>query len=212
MYVDATNGIVYDSLDSTDVIDLSGENGVARVLDSEGNVVSVGTISRGTVFALYKSLGGYVEAQISNAEVTGIYSGETEHYGVRYFIIGDEEYPVNDKFYDKIKSSLTVNQSITFKLDSFGEVVAVSASTVSADYYFGYYLSYSNLTDDNESDEPAMYIKLFSEEEGLKKYKMAEKVKIDGQNKKYVHLRMQEMPLQLSFLTLIQLLAVILRL
>ena len=69
-------------------------------------------------------------------------------------------------------------QEATFGLDMEGTIACIAAAGVSSEYEFGYYLS-KFISADNGDDE--LYLKLYTQDDGIKSIKTAKKVKIDGE-------------------------------
>lgn len=180
-YVDQTNKKVYDSLDGTAFIDLSGDNEKVSIFDASGNIISAASIKRDSVLTIYRSEGKMIEIWLANGEVSGIYNGAYTEDGDKYFKIDDEKYKVSDKYYDKLIAKVMTGNDVTFKLDMAGRIACLVTAAAGSEYTFGYYISHIMADDEGED---MVYMRLYSADDGLKKFKLAERVKIDGKNYK----------------------------
>jgi len=179
-YVNASTGVVYDLVDGNNTVNLSEEWGTVKIYDSNANPVSFSSIKKNTVLTVYRSLGNFVEVYISSDEVSGEYTGEYEKDGKKYFYIDGELHRVSDKYYSNIKKRLTIGQEVNFKVDMFGTIATISTMPTDTEFSYGYYINHTLVNDAEEE----VYVRLYSAEDGVKKYKAAEKVRIDGERKK----------------------------
>lgn len=179
-YVDSKDKIVYDSADSTNMLNLSEDVGIVKIADASGNTLDIASITRNSVLAVYRSFGDYIEVIVSNQDVSGAYEGTVDIDGKKGIIVDGDEYIVVEKYYDEVMKSLTVGLAASFKLDPFGKIAAVSSATGTSDFIYAIWLSDSIAIDEEEE----FVLKLYTQGEGIKTYRAADKLKVDGINYK----------------------------
>lgn len=176
-FVDETGKKVYDSADSTKMIDLSGDTEKARICDENGNEIPFSSIKKNSVLSVYRFPGERIEVWSCERTIYGKYTGTTLSGGKTYIIVDGEKYQANKKYYDTIKEKLVLSQDMSFGLDIYGRIACIADAADNGDYTFGYYIKHAKA---DKGIDDGINVKLYSQTEGLKAYKMADRVRIDG--------------------------------
>ncbi len=177
-YADTSKKIVVDIGDPENMLDLSGENGTVKIFDVHGNLVNFSAIGKNYALTVYQTPGKYIEVYVSETKITGLYSGTEVEDGDHYITVNDVRYKVSPKYYSEIEKMLTSGRDIKFIVDMFGDIAYIDTVGAESGYIWGYYINQNLNTDEDE----VLYIKLYSEADGIKRYIAAERVKIDGKN------------------------------
>lgn len=179
-YVDADEQIVYDSIDSNNILDFSEAAGVSKIYDEQGNELAFSAISKNSVLSIFKT-NGRIEAWVCTSTIDGVYTEFSNANVKTYLIVDNVEYEVDNKYYPSFKMKLVISQTLTLALNIYGKVCAILNNGDDEGYIFGYYI---DQVQNNNGLDNALRIKLYSQSDGLTHYKLANRVRIDGKSYK----------------------------
>lgn len=181
-YIDSAKKIIFDSADGSNTINFSEENAsaeVVRIFDNAGKETDFSAILDTSVLTVYKNGTKVINIYISNEEITGTYQGKQMDEKYTYYLVDDAEIIVSKKYESAVSKKVTAGREQTFYVDMFGNIAAAADVIADGEFIYGYFINQIY-----DSVDEKLYVKMYSETEGVKRFELKERVKIDGTRRK----------------------------
>lgn len=182
--IDVSKNLLYNVYDSSDVLDLTESSNKKINIKKGSATVNFSAIAKNNVLLVSKSLNTvgtkYINVEIvSNTKTGVIKSMSTED---RTITIGTDTYEISDICWNKYSSKFQMDSSVTVYLDNMKKIVYIIENTAGAsNYTYGYLIS-AGYEGQGLSAEKVSAI-IFTQDGILKTYPLAEKVKINNDQK-----------------------------
>ncbi len=182
--IDTSKYLLYNVYDSSDVLDLTESSSKKISIKKGTSTVSFSSIAKNNVLLVSKSLNTvgtkYINIEIVSNTKTGVISSmNTED---RTITISSNEYEIADICWDKYESKFQMDSSVTVYLDNQNRIVYIVENTAAAsNYTYGYLISVGREGQGLSADTVKAVV--FSQAGILYTYPLAEKVKVNGEQK-----------------------------
>ena len=182
--IDTSKKLLYNAYDSTDVLDLTESSSNKISIKKGSSTVGFSSIAKNNVLLVSKSLNTtgtkYINVEIvSNTKTGVIKSMSTED---RTISIGSDSYKISDICWNKYQSKFQMDSSVTVYLDNMNKIVYVVENAAAASSYtYGYLINAGKEGQGLSAEKVSATI--FSQDGLLKTLPLAEKVKINNEQK-----------------------------
>lgn len=179
--IDATNNLLYNIYDSSDVLDLTESSNKKISIKKGSSTVSFSSITKNNVLLVSKSLNTigtkYINIEIVSNTKTGVIKAmNTED---RTITIGSDSYEISDLCWNKYSSKFQMDSSVTIYLDNLNKIVYVVENTAGASSYTYGYLISAGYEGQGLSAQKVTAV-IFAQDGLLKNLNLAEKVKVNN--------------------------------
>ena len=183
--------LISDKLDKNNIFeaDLDSASVLYSITDKNGNAMQFSDISKGD--AVYISASSDASSRrmikmiVSNEKVSGLITevDEDKDGNLLYTLDNDSSktYKLGKKYYNYITNngrgemSFGLNDSVEFTIDPFGEIAYHEGAAINVNGTYAFIYKYVKYDDDEE-----IVLKALTEDGAIKKFTLADKVKIDG--------------------------------
>ena len=182
--IDISKNLLYNVYDSSDVLDLTESSSKKITIKKGSATVNFSAIAKNNVLLVSKSLNTigtkYINIEIVSNTKTGVIKAmSTED---RTITIGSESYEISDICWNKYSSKFQMDSSVTIYLDNMKKIVYIVENAAAASTYTYGYLVSAGYEGQGLSAEKVSAV-IFSQDGMLKTYPLAEKVKINNEQK-----------------------------
>ena len=164
---------IYSMIDAADNI-LLEKRDVILFEDKDGNVIEQGDISKGIASVYESDDKSLLRVVFSFDKIDGTVSSCSEDADGRKLTIGSNIYTASKEILSR--STLDSGAGGTFYFDAEGKIAAFEKAVVNG---FGYIMHVSE-----DVNEETVQIKMLTKESGIKRYKLAKHITIDGKRYK----------------------------
>lgn len=179
--VDNVNNIVYNLLSTDDALKINDYDSV-RITDENNEKYDISMLKQYTVMSIrkphnnsIKAVSAVVSSTVFNGVIGSIDTEEKEAY------INGVKYDIDKSYLKTFAETVNVSETYYFSTDLFGNIAYVDHNN-SNEMRFGYMFKSTHSCVDNGYDEEGLYLKLLTEEGIIRKFRLAEKTKIDGKS------------------------------
>lgn len=178
--VDIDNAVIYGDYESGEKVSFEQDDDIAVSLkDSAGKNLYFGMVKAGNILTVYESIDGTVITGIvSNKTVSGKIDAVSKNDGDTAIEIDKTVYNVSENCEKRCKSLISAGENVTLRLNIYGIACDIIPFKNADNAFKTAYVI--DRWDETDSPSSKIIIKLITQDNEIKKYKINDKCTIDG--------------------------------